>query len=371
MEAPEQPSRVRGFPANQPGLAVEKREMRRLRGPAPAARTAALLEAAFQHGHQVDDLGARSLFRGFLGRSQHVGLAHADLLVDPAHQVAAISVLELLGLPCPAHLVDQATRHRDLLSRYLDRTGIGRRKLEVLGRYELFRKAQRVEHERPLANHDGAEMLPAADDEAADCHLRIVPHRFAKQGIGLLTTLGRLEVVRRLEVLGRDVGSFDETHDVDRLRRFDIRSPEILVRQCDVLALLVLIALHDVAPVDDLAGALVVALVSDGGEVAAVEHVEVQRAVARRGMEVYRDVDEPERDRAFPHGARVTSAAVAARRATVARLRTAAALALAGLLALLRHRFFLRNSGGIGRPATAYPAQGGFRASSAGALRTL
>src|SRR5688572_5723528 len=104
MEAPEQPSRVRGYPANQPGPAGEKREMRRLRGLAPAARTAALLETAFQHGHQVDDLGARPLVLGFLCRGQHVGLALANLLVDTAHQVAAISVLELLGLPCPAHL---------------------------------------------------------------------------------------------------------------------------------------------------------------------------------------------------------------------------------------------------------------------------
>jgi hypothetical protein len=75
---------------------------------------------------------------------------------------------------------------------------------------------------------------------------------------------------------------------------------EVLLAQRDVVALLVLIALHDVRPLHHLAGALVHALVTHGGEVAAIEKVQVECARLRCRMKLYGDVDETEGDGAGP-----------------------------------------------------------------------
>src|SRR5687768_15763027 len=84
-------------------------------GLAPAAGAAALLEAALQHGHQVDDFGGWPLVLRLDGFRQLMGLALADLLVDSAHEVATVRVLEPLGLPGVTHFLYEPARHRDFL----------------------------------------------------------------------------------------------------------------------------------------------------------------------------------------------------------------------------------------------------------------
>jgi hypothetical protein len=102
-------------------------------------------------------------------------------------------------------------------------------------------------------------------------------------------------------VLRPDLGQLDERQDVDGLRGLRVGAPEILVGHHHVLVVLVLIALHHLAPGHFLAGGLVDALVADRGEIALVEHrhVELRRALARR-VQLDRDIDQPEADRPFP-----------------------------------------------------------------------
>ena len=75
--------------------------------------------------------------------------------------------------------------------------------------------------------------------------------------------LVRREVIRRLEVLRRDLLRSDEAPDVDGLRGLHVRAAEVLVGERHVLPLLVLVALDDVGPLDRLARRLVDALIAD------------------------------------------------------------------------------------------------------------
>ncbi len=68
----------------------------------------------------------------------------------------------------------------------------------------------------------------------------------------------------------RHVGGVDEGLDVYGLRRLDIGAAQVLVGQHDIRVVLVFITLDDVVPRDVLAGVLVIALETDGREVAPV-----------------------------------------------------------------------------------------------------
>src|SRR5690349_10735336 len=107
-------------------------------------------------------------------------------------------------------------------------------------------------------------MLPGPYNHIRDGNLARLLQRLAQQRINLLPTLLRSHVVRGLVVFRRYVGGFRETLDVDRLGRFRVGTPEIFVAQRDVLSLLVLVAAHNVLPLNFLTRALVVALVTNG-----------------------------------------------------------------------------------------------------------
>jgi hypothetical protein len=60
---------------------------------------AAFFQALSQHVHEIDHLRALARLRGFPGGRQLVRLMLLDLLLDALHEVAAIRVLELIGMP--------------------------------------------------------------------------------------------------------------------------------------------------------------------------------------------------------------------------------------------------------------------------------
>ena len=145
--------------------------------------------------------------------------------------------------------------------------------------------------------------LSTAQDERCHCQLLRLLQRLAQQCIDALTALVGHEEIGRVEVVRRDRVARDEGLYVDGPRRFDVRSPEVLVREHHVFALLIFISFDDVIPVHHLAGGLVVALVADGREVALVEQIEIDGPRARGGVQAHRDVDQAEADGAVPQAA--------------------------------------------------------------------
>src|SRR6185437_7353291 len=127
-----------------------------------------------------------------------------------------------------------------------------------------------------------------------DADLAALAQGFTQQGVDLLAALGGGEIVGCLVILGRYFASIDEALELERLRRLEVGLAKILVRQCNVLALLVLVAFDDVVPGAALAGAFVDSLVADRGEVAAVEQVQLEGSAARGRMQLHGNVDEAE-----------------------------------------------------------------------------
>ena len=210
------------------------------------------------------------------------------------------------GLPRLAHLLDELERHLQLLAGRAigllgDRCGHVRVWLDLL----LI--TQRVQYDDLVDRHQRRDVLPAAQDERSHGKLLRLLQRFAQQRVDALAVLVGHEEVGRVEVVRRDRVASDEGLDVDSPRGFHVRATEVLVREHHVFTFLILVPLHDVVPVDDLAGGLVVALVADGREVALVEQVEIELVRARRGMQAHRDVDEAEADGAVPQAARAAA----------------------------------------------------------------
>ena len=154
-------------------------------------------------------------------------------------------------------------------------------------------------------------MLPAAQDERSHGKLLRLLQRIAQQRVDALAVLVGHEVVGRLEVVRRDRVAVDEGRDVDSPRGFHVRATEVLVREHHVFTFLILVPLHDVVPVDHLAGGLVVTLVSHRREVALVEQVEIDAAGFRRGVQRHGNVNQAEADGAVPQPTRATALAAA------------------------------------------------------------
>src|SRR6185295_17288245 len=153
------------------------------------------------------------------------------------------------------------------------------------------------------------DVLTAAQHERRHGKLLRLLQRLAQQCVDALAALVGHEKVGRVEVVRRDRVARDEGLYVDGPRRFDVRTPEVLVREHHVFALLIFISFDDVVPFDGLAGGLVVALVTDGREVALVEQIEIDGAGAGSGVQAHGDVDQAEADRAIPQAARAAPAA--------------------------------------------------------------
>ena len=145
-------------------------------------------------------------------------------------------------------------------------------------------------------------MLALTDDQRADADASAVAQRIAQQRVTLPTGAVRLQPVRAVEVREVDVTGGDEVLDVDRLRGGRPGLVEVRVRHHDELALLVLVALGDVAPLDLDVLRAAIAPVVDGGGVRLVDLSEPDfRLTLGRRMEAHRDRHEPESDRTLPH----------------------------------------------------------------------
>src|SRR5262249_55708389 len=136
--------------------------------------------------------------------------------------------------------------------------------VEVLGRTDLVRPVQGVQHERAVVAADRDETLAVTQRELRDGEAAGLLERLLEERIRLGRGLLRLEVVRRLDVelLGY-LGLLDERGDVDGLAGAERQLLEVLVGQLDVAAFLVLVCALDIIPRDLVIAFLAPALVLD------------------------------------------------------------------------------------------------------------
>ena len=165
---------------------------------------------------------------------------------------------------------------------------------------ELVGEAHHRQHDRVLDHFDGRQVLRVAQDELGDADAARLADRLAQQRVRALAALGRHQVVRRLEEAIVDLVGLDEVDDVDGARLLERRRLEVLLRQDDEVALLVLVALDEVFPGDRMAVAHADALELHRRLVLRVQHAEARAVIAHRRVQLDRDVDEAERDRSFP-----------------------------------------------------------------------
>ena len=104
----------------------------------------------------------------------------------------------------------------------------------------------------------------------------------------------------RRDVIHVDFLRVDEVEDVDGLRLVEGRGLEIIFGEDDKAALFVLVAFDEILPCDRLAFSLADALVAHRRFVLGVQQAEFRAVLARRTIELDRDIDEPERQRALP-----------------------------------------------------------------------
>jgi len=110
---------------------------------------------------------------------------------------------------------------------------------------------QRVEYERSVVATDRHEALAIPQRELRDRHAACLLEGLLQERVRLRRRLLGFEVVRGLDVeLFRYLVLLDESGDVDRLARAERELLEVLVIELDVVALLVLVAAHDVVPLD-------------------------------------------------------------------------------------------------------------------------
>ena len=171
---------------------------------------------------------------------------------------------------------------------------------ERLGIGELVGESHHRQHDRLLDHLDGREMLRVAQDEFRDADAPGLANRLAQQRVGALAAVGWHQVVRRLEEAVIDRVGRHEVDDVDGSGLLDRRSLEVVFRQDDEVARGVLVAFDQVLPRDRVAVTYTHALVLDGRLVLRVKHPEFGPVVAHRGVQLDRDVHEPERNRSLP-----------------------------------------------------------------------
>ena len=263
-------------------------------------RRLGLLHARLERGHEVDDL----VLGHHLRRRHDLGLA-GRLALDEVEHLVAVGVLEAVGVEVVRQRGDELASHVELLLGQLDVLEVG--DLGDLGRLvDLVGVDHRRQHEGAVLRPDCAEVLLRAHHEAGDADLARLLHRLGEQRVGLRGGLVGRHVVGGVVEERIDVGEVDELLDVDRAAGFGVEGGELVVADGDVGTRAELVALDD-----RLAGHLLAVggghlLVLDARAGAGVELVEADGLAGHRGVQLDRDVDQPEADGAAPDGSRHT-----------------------------------------------------------------
>ena len=167
-----------------------------------------------------------------------------QLAFDHPHQVVAIFVGVLSGLPFRAQALHELTGHAKL--RRPDVAGL--REAEVAEVRQFIRETHHREHERVSYCFDCRQVLGVPKNDLGDADFSRLADRLADQRVRAIGALARLKIVRRLEIPLVDFPGIDEIDDVDRFGLFEGCRLEIILGQDDELALLVLEPFDQVFP---------------------------------------------------------------------------------------------------------------------------
>ena len=146
-------------------------------------------------------------------------------------------------------------------------------------------------------------MLRVAENELGDADPARLADRLAQQRVRALAGFRRHQVVRRLEEPVVDLLGLHEVEDVDRPRFLDRGRLKIVFGDDEEAALLVLEALDEILPRHRMAVADAHALEAHRRFVFRMQHAEVRPMIANRRVQLDRDVDEAEGERALPESA--------------------------------------------------------------------
>ena len=221
------------------------------------------------------------------------------LVLDEAHELLLVGVLEAGGVERLGHALHQAARHVQL--RVVHGGAIGR--LREVAHLALV--VQRHHDQVVAVGDERQRRLGVAQHRGADGGLALLDHGQAQKLERLLAAGLGPYLVGLLEVDGRHLLQVHELHDLHGTVGIGLDSVQLLVAHHHVLALLVLVAAHDVVRAQ-LAVAVGARLhVAHTLHALLRQLVEAHGIVLGGGVELHRYVDEAEGDRAFPscHGA--------------------------------------------------------------------
>src|SRR5688572_5404757 len=121
-----------------------------------------------------------------------------------------------------------------------------------------------------------------------------------KDGVSVLATFVRKQVIRLIEVAIVDGISGNEVGHLHAPILFDRRGFEVLFREDHVAATFVLVAFDEIFPRHRCAITLADALVLDRRSILRVKQPELRTILANRGMELNWNSDETERQASAP-----------------------------------------------------------------------
>ena len=165
---------------------------------------------------------------------------------------------------------------------------------------QLILISQHRQHQRVLDDLDGGKVLSLSNDDLGDPDPTGVFQRVAQQGVRVMRSFLRRQVVGRLEVPIVDLFALDEVEDVDRAVFGERGGLQVFFGKNDEPPFLVLEAFDEVLPCDGLAFTLAHALVPHRRFVPRVKHPKLRPVIAHGCMQFDGDGDQTERDRAFP-----------------------------------------------------------------------
>jgi len=182
------------------------------------------------------------------------------------------------------------------------------RQVQILRGSDLVGETHHGEHQSIAGWLDSRDVLALAEHDGSNGDPAGIVQRITEQSIRFDAGLAvRLEIVRLIEVQIGDFTRRDEGADVERLSGRHSGLLEILIGHDNILALLVLIALHDFAPRNLDALLAAEPLVLDPGVVLLVQQIERQRLAALDGrIQVHRMVTRPKLMAPFQIGRGIT-----------------------------------------------------------------